>query len=273
MNQLTIVLTGKKQSGKNTTCNYIAAKYLNKFAPDLYYYNVNDRGELCFGEHVLIGENAEVASLDEYFEERNIPADVKIYSFADALKEICMNVFGATYEQCYGTDAQKNSPIPHLSWENVPGELKPYTTEYVKVDEGQLWPGYEKRTYKSGAMTGRDLMQWLGTDVCRRLYGDCWAKATYKKVKAEKRKLALICDGRFPNEISNGADVNAKTIRLARQMNDDGHVSETALDNYPRDGYTLYIDNQNMSVEQQCAFLDPYIDRWFEEAGFVEEPN
>ncbi len=32
----------------------------------------------------------------------------KIYNFADPLKQLCIDIFGLTYNQCYGTDEAKN---------------------------------------------------------------------------------------------------------------------------------------------------------------------
>jgi hypothetical protein len=249
MKQLIIVLSGKKQSGKSSTCNYIAAKYLNEVHPDLYYYHVDDLGNLCFGIHRIA---LETAFLEVVREEPS----AKLYSFADPLKEFCVNVMGASEAHCYGSDAEKDSAIPHLLWENVPAETNP---------EG-----------KKGAMSGRDLMQWFGTDVCRRVYHDIWAQATYTKIKKEGKRLALITDGRFPNEIllasqNQRPSVIVKTLRLLRVVKEDNHKSETALDDFPQEKYSAVLDNRGMTLKQQCEALDPIIDQWFAEAGITDE--
>jgi hypothetical protein len=45
---------------------------------------------------------------------------VKIYSFADPLKKnICMDLLGLTEKQCYGSDEDKNT-ITNILWENMP---------------------------------------------------------------------------------------------------------------------------------------------------------
>ncbi|NMC62387.1 MAG: hypothetical protein GYA55_04395, partial [SAR324 cluster bacterium] len=54
-----------------------------------------------------------------YFERMGV--SVYQCSFADTLKDFCIETLGLTYEQCYGTDEQKNSSTKYL-WENV-GDL------------------------------------------------------------------------------------------------------------------------------------------------------
>jgi hypothetical protein len=278
-NRLSVVLSGRKQSGKNATCNYILAKYLNRkgggTASELgekSYWKIDEKGNL---HHVNLrgkweklddrvykyGAGPMEFKLEDHSQSFEIlPPDkfasssgsgAKIYSFADPLKQFCINVFGASHEQMYGTDAQKNSVIEHLLWENLSDEMR-----------------MAKGVLRSGVMTGRELMQIFGTEMVRRLYADAWARATYSAIANEGQELAMICDGRFPNEIEMGTTVKAKTIRLLRAVyTEDAHASETALDNYPLDKFTVVVDNREMTLEEQCKFLDPYIEEWFNEAG------
>lgn len=242
MKQLIIVLSGRKQSGKTTTCHHIAARYLNIIYPEPEF-GVNLLGDFTQLQRVV--------NVNRYVED-----GVKLYSFADPLKEFCVNVLGASPEQCYGTDAEKNSVIPHLSWDKVHPDMNPQR--------------------KQGSMTGRDLMQWFGTEVCRRLYHDVWAQGTYNQIKREHLRLALITDGRFPNEIllgkdNEGPNVIIKTLRLLRAVTEDNHPSETALDDFPLDQYSAVLDNRQMTLDEQLAALDPIIDEWFAEAGYINE--
>lgn len=114
-------------------------------------------------------------------------------------------------------------------------------------------------------------MQWLGTDIMRRLYHDVWAKGTYRKIANESFRIALITDGRFPNEIDSGIEVEAKSLRLLRAVKDDGHKSETALDEYPLHKYSAVLDNRSMTLTEQFEALDPIIDKWFKEVGIEDE--
>lgn len=150
MKQLVIAISGKKQSGKSSTCNYIASKYFNLIHPDLYYFGVNSLGELTFGQSVI--------SIDKAFEIMRREPDVKLYSFADPLKDFCINVLGASRESCYGTDEQKDAPIAHLLWENTPLETRPVTTKFhepiYKEFAGCVRQGWEEDVHKSGPMSG-----------------------------------------------------------------------------------------------------------------------
>lgn len=284
MNKLTVVLSGKKQSGKSSSCNYIRAKYLNlRWQRDISLkrsgYGIDDQHQVWLwvseNRNYFINEIGElhIRSNGHTYAEKDftlpINHSVKVYSFADPLKDFCINVLGVPYECCWGTDTQKNTPLHHLLWENIPTELRP---KFYKEFDGQSGESYEASRFpiiKSGPMTGREIMQIFGTEICRRLYGDCWARGTYSKIKSEAYELSLVADARFPNEISMGNTVQAITVRLGRHVLQDNHASELALDDFPRENYTLYVDNSNLTLQEQCEHMDPYIDKWFKEAGII----
>lgn len=254
MKKLVIVLSGKKQSGKSSTANYILSKYLNmkipSDPPDMY--GVDEKGNLTFQERVI--------SVDKIHR-------AKLFSFADSLKEFCMNVFGVPHEACYGTDAEKNTPVPHLLWENVPNMWRPATYDIGEGKAGEDFVNPPK--LKTGPMTGREIMQLFGTEICRTIDADCWARGTYNIIASADIELALVPDARFPNEITMGEMVEAKTIRLLRDVYQDNHHSELALDNFPQEKYSLVLDNTHMTLKQQCEALDPVIDHWFQEVGII----
>jgi hypothetical protein len=260
-NKLCIVLSGRKQAGKNTACNYILAKFYNHQSLTRSQeptWDVDQQtGELRFNGKALTHSS-------------DLPNDdAKIYSFADPLKRFCIDVLGAPEEACYGTDQQKNTPIEHLRWENVPLGIRPGIGDPLDCNRGAYSVAVYPE-YKVGPMTGREIMQFFGTDICRRLYGDCWAAGTYNSIRREGFTLALVCDGRFPNEITMGNTVKAKTIRLGRNVYNDQHASETALDNFPISDYSLYIDNQNMTIAEQLGVVEEHVEAWFKEAGIYD---
>ena len=168
--------------------------------------------------------------------EEHLNPFVKLYSFADLLKKgVCMDVLGLSYEQCYGTDENKNT-----------------MTDIVSPETG-------KRA------TAREVMQFVGTDFFRSIYPNVWVDATIRKIKEESPELAIICDCRFPNEVKGVQDANGKVIRLTRNCNDkDSHASETALDkeNYDWDNFDSIIDNETMDVGEQNKELYDILANW-----------
>ncbi len=255
-------LSGKKQSGKNTSVNYIAARYLMR-TNQISDFKITKTGMLRCKLN-LNGKTNWITIEESDF--NNAPFEcIKIYSFADPLKSFCMDVFNLTYEQCYGTDEEKNS-LTTLRWENMPDiekmacgclDIPPKKRE--EIDLSDIFRDY---------MTAREVLQYFGTDIIRKMYGDAWVYATLNKIKRESPQLALISDARFPNEITKTMEVGGLTIRLLRNVaGKDEHPSETALDDFPLDQYSFSLDNKEHTVEEQCRMLDPIIDNIFERLG------
>lgn len=178
-----VAFAGRKQSGK-TSCSEFVVKYFNSMIEP---YN-----------------------------------SVKIYNFADPLKkDICMNILGLTYEQCYGEDIDKNT-LTDISWEGK-------------------------------KLTAREVMQFVGTDLFRKMKHDVWASATITKIKNENLDIAIVADCRFPNEVEAIKNAGGYVIKLMRDPFHSDHSSETALDpeNYPQSNFDLVIFNQTITIDEQ----------------------
>lgn len=248
MDQVIIAVAGKKGSGKNTVANFITGHYMKqrKVVKD---FRINTRGELVLFEQWVHGttkvvQNFPTTIKNGEFNELNYnwftPSrqqdgtrthNLKHYSFADPLKKFCMDVLQLTHEECYGTNQQKNQ-LTHCNH-----------------DEKQL--------------TAREVLQFVGTDVIRSLWGDAWASATYKQIKEDKTKVSIITDARFANEVMMGKENGAKLIKLLRNPHPgDEHPSETALDNFDDSVFDLVLDNREMTIEQQNAALLPHVEQW-----------
>ena len=92
-------------------------------------------------------------------------------------------------------------------------------------------------------MKGKDpvLLQKVGL-FYREVYGpDVWVRSVYSKMLAERPKLALVSDVRFPNEMEFVKQLGGMTVKVERR-NEHGdlfvdpsrpadHPSETALNN------------------------------------------
>ena len=95
---------------------------------------------------------------------------------------------------------------------------------------------------------GRNLLQYIGTDLCRKNNADIWVKVVCEFIKAcgDRFEYILIPDSRFENEIDywGKEDFSTVPIRVTRRNLDGSefdngltpeqksHPSETALDNF-----------------------------------------
>ena len=100
--------------------------------------------------------------------------------------------------------------------------------------------------WKEGPMTAREFMQFFGTDVCRKMFEPIWVNACINKIRREQSQLAIIADVRFGNEAKSIEEAGGKLVRLTRNVYNDNHSSEVALDDYP---FTNYIDNSDANIE------------------------
>ena len=151
---------------------------------------------------------------------QTIQKNSAIYNFADPLKKMCIDILGLTYEQCYGSDESKN--------------------EYVNC----LWPD------SGNAMTAREVMQYVGTNIFRKMQHNVWADATIRKIQDENLPLALIADCRFPNEVEAVKNAGGLVIKLNRNLYSSTHESEIALDEdrYDQSNFDFVIDNKDLKI-------------------------
>jgi hypothetical protein len=186
----------------------------------------------------------DIARRDEAFvdyAEYNMWPFVKLYSFADNLKSICQELFDIPTESLWGTDKQKNQPQKHLLWENMPKAINSGMMKKLLPPDAKA-----SRGWKEGPMTAREFMQFLGTNVMRKIYGSVWVNSTIKKIAREQSELAIIADVRFPNEAKAIEDAGGTVIRLTRVIKEDNHPSEIALDDY---NFKHYIDNKEGNID------------------------
>ena len=231
---------GKKQSGKNTACNYIIALKLT---------------ELGVSKNTRLSPNGSIEVRDifgeakdgqEWFEfnEKNLNTSklfndgvgqyVRIYGLADTLKDMCIDVFGLTHNQAYGRDKDKNSETDIL-WGDLPT------------------PNSNSKTKK---MTAREVLQYIGTDIFRAVDSDVWIKSLLRKIKRDSPEVALICDIRFKNEILKLQESGGFIVGLTRNSSNssDSHSSEKEIE----DCFSLcdcVVDNQDKTIEQQINLV------------------
>jgi len=246
-----IGISGMKGAGKDTAANFILGLYMiylnivrkeQKDNNEVGGFSITNEGKLYITN--LFGDT-EYAGIFDYerqseylddFKREHLDKYIRIYSFADMLKKnVCMDILGLSYEQCYGTNEQKNT-LTKLKWENMPGI-----------------------TDKTGQMTAREVLQYVGTELFRKMNPEIWASATIRKIQKDKPIVAVIKDVRFPNEVDAIHELNGVVLRLNRSpyKNEDSHSSENLLseENYDWNNFNLIINNQDISIKDQNTLI------------------
>jgi hypothetical protein len=168
------------------------------------------------------GKTTCATNILNHWKSTTVNQKVKIYNFADPLKrDICMNILGLTEQQCYGEDCFKNT-LTDIVWDNK-------------------------------QLTAREVMQFVGTDIFRKMKNNVWADATLIKINNEKPSLAVIADCRFPNEVESVKKAGGIVVRLTRKPFSSDHASEVALEqiNYDWNNFDIILDNKNMDLQTQ----------------------
>lgn len=262
MNKLTIVISGAKQSGKTSLGKYILTSIVNS--------------KIGHNRLILHPKGKEILVLDTFNNNQPLVVDqpsddsrkiadtygVKLYSFADPLKEFCINVLGLDRRQCYGTDDDKNSAT-HISWTDIPNDIRDKYRRPRRGD-GSIKPA-------SGYMTGREVMQVFGTDICRKMDTNCWSRGTYSSITKDGFETAVCIDARFPNEITMGTENNAKAIRLLRKIHNDEHESETALNDFPLGEYDCILNNQDLEMYENHLLFSPTLIGWMDQHNIARK--
>lgn len=256
-----IGVSGRKQSGKSTFGNFVLSIFLAQLDYAKSIYIDTDSGELLVSDLLnddrfkgifnpkVYKENFNDPKINQALERLN--KKIKIYNFADILKtDICINMLGLSYDQCYGDDDAKNS-LTDIQWKNMPG----YNAE-IHTEEHD----------PSGFMTARQVMQFIGTDMFRKIRKDVWVRGTINKILSEQPEVAVITDCRFPNEVESIQEIGGSVIRLTRNPFNSDHSSESILDKdkYDWSNFDYVIDNNNLNIteyfEQSKNTLSQIID-------------
>jgi hypothetical protein len=227
-----IAFSGRKTAGKNTCGNYVFGTILWMAGIVKNTYKINDKGELLvsdiFGntsKNGVFDIKLESPSFQDFLNKEVFPI-VKMYSYADPLKEMCRDILGIDPHLLWGTNDNKNTST-NLKWEDIP-----------------------TKTSKQGYMTVREVLEYVGTDLFRKMYQNVWSDALMRKIKNDNSMFAIITDARFENEFetiqNNGGKVLKLTRGIAGEKND--------VDKY--NNYDYIIDNKDLTIPQQNAEID-----------------
>lgn len=235
-----IAIGGRLKSGKNASANFIAGINLVRHGL-IDEFMSNDDGSIS-----VDGKTVNVNDIAPHF--------VKLYGWADGLKHIVCNLFNLSLEDAFGTDADKRKPT-HIRWEDMPGVMTNHTLfqatkRFVERKErlsGATYkdPGFSVCYHEPGFMSIRDILQYFGTDICRKIYSNCWINYLMNAIKRDSPRIAIIYDSRFDNEVEAVKAAGGKCIYLTRNINGYGseHASENGFVNF--NAWDAIIDNQN----------------------------
>ncbi len=255
--------SGKLQSGKDSACNMLIGIAMVNVLKLTRWAEVNDKGQLMIeheaespdhtGQVPIYRDVFNVDSRDQELRSwmsQAIWPHIRKFSLAEPLKEFCQHVLGLSEGQVWGSNDEKNS-LTHLRWEDVPTE----------VFDGVTKGGSKK--FKKGQMTGREVLEYFGSQICRKMYPNVWADALIHGIKMLSPEHALISDVRFVNEAEAIQSAGGKVIRLTRTTEDaakNTHVSNLDLDSYENFDYVL--DNNNLSMKETHEKLIEKLVEW-----------
>lgn len=149
-------------------------------------------------------------------------------SFAEPLKKLAIDYFNLTHSQCYGTEEDKNS-----------------ITKIKHPETGNL-------------LSARRLLQFLGTDIFRKMYRNIWVDKALKSIDyylydksddAWNNDGVIVTDARFVNELNALAyreDTMIVKVDRPGYGQSDTHESETALDGLTDDDYDWVLRADNL---------------------------
>lgn len=167
-------------------------------------------------------------------------------SFAGALKDVVWELFSPKIKESrriFGDIDQKEEPIP--GWP-IPDKL---LQQHAFLSGHKDW-------------TGRLLLQWFGTEVCRSVYQSIWVDLAIAKISLEP--LSVVTDCRFQNEydalckLRTSGQANPLFVRIVRGADrKDGHASELLANSFPAD---VVIDNNGLITDLKSRIDNLYLE-------------
>lgn len=247
---------GRKQAGKNTCCNAILSIKLCH-AGICERSRITDDGKVevsdIFGEKWPNKEfflfDQDHVNFDYIFGGKNLFC--KIYALADSLKEICNQVLGIDLALTNGSNEDKET-MTDYKWENMPGvitfsQMRNLGLTKEQCEEVGLF------VHGSGKMSVRDVMQYVGSEVFRRMNPNVWTECFFRKLDEDSPDVALVSDIRFADEVDALIKRKALVIGLTRNpFPEDSHQSEKIV---IQDHCKHIIFNNKMDIKNQTLEL------------------
>lgn len=211
------------------------------------------------------GKDTVAGMIQDHYNQNDQP---RAYAFGQAgpLKEFAELLFGFSRDQLYGPSERRNAPdsrpmaevfnvarrrlsaIGPMWLQDVLGYYPKAWQMAEKMIALRVWlDGERAQAYRTGTLTPRRILQTLGTEYGRYYLGpDTWIIYADRKAKSYHNSIALavITDGRFPNEpVAVLARGGAAWLIESASTIETSHASENSLDGFPRASYNHVIEN------------------------------
>ena len=185
---------------------------------------------------------------------------------------------GSGKDTCYGIIKKLSGRhIVHLSFAE---KLRKSVWELFKdkiIDKHRIWGAIDEKEapiegweipsslgYPEKYWTGRRLLQWFGTDICRTVYGQIWVNALIEQIHDKIPGPYDVCvtDCRFLNEYEALRNIkNTIFVNVIRNLNENGfsnHASEKDLPFFKED----IVINNNSTLEDLKKELEKHKKLW-----------
>ena len=262
-----IGFVGTSQAGKSTLSNMTHGLILSKLHDEegnkaISNWRLNEFGRLEIETDTYDPETQEFSPQFNELDVDNRSADfqmwargeiwgwVKSMSIAFELKKACKGIFGLNYSQIYGNGKKTET---EYTWKQFCNILQPEDVQDIK-DKGLF----------DVKMSGRDIMEILGSKIIRKIDEDIYIKRLIHQLKSETSHLILVTDVRRFNEARFLQENGAILIRLTR--GNPKNISEVDIDDIKPN---FVINNVNMTQEESCQEMNKII----EELGVFDKQD
>lgn len=244
-----IGIAGSKGAGKSSAAKYITGMYMKK-ANVIEWFDIDDLGNLLVNCETKDGaktvQGKGVFDLDRhdnvfvnYLTEMVWP-HVKMYSFADALKWILVNLYGVSHTHLFGTQEQKNE-LSNIKWEQFAG--------LINKKDGP------KGIKNEDLLTYRQVMQYFA-DILRAVDGKCFIYNTLRDLEMEQVPTSIVVDIRREDEVDAVINAGGKVFYLLRTSGVDEHKMENGLASVDQSKFAFIIDNRDLTIHAKNIAIE-----------------
>lgn len=253
-----IALSGFSGSGKDLVGQMIQYFTSESSKEDKFYHR-------DFREFVQAGGGSDLRNSDNHYY-----TEWEIKKFAGKLKEVASLLTGIPKHKFEDQDFKKQFLSPQWDTYSIIHKdgTEKISTKTTPHDPNNMWLVNSGKIEMHDRMTGRELLQKLGTDALRdKLHPNVWVNALFADYASysargsdyeEEESKWIITDCRFPNEAKAVKERDGVVVRINRPgiAAINAHPSETSLDSW---GFDYVIDNDG-DIEQLLAKVATLVD-------------